>query len=518
MPLLEPDRDQIEIFVDALFRHAQTGFVSLRAFVEGSNNIFRRTPIKVIKNNLRFLVDAAEDDSRRAALNPKPVVFAPPLATFGNDKTAAEDDIVEGLTITVECDADPQAARAKLEAILGPATVVVRSGGVWSNGNGVTQDKLHLHWRIAVPARSKEEQAKLKRARQICADLVNADPTSIPICHPIRWAGSWHRKSTPRLTEIIACNPDVELNLDEALALLEPLAPTPPPTSNTAAQPGGAWDTLGSNILAGKNLHHSIARLAMKLLRGGTPEVMVVTTLRMLMDASQAPRDDRWQERYDDIPRAVASAGRKLAKEQAAAAAAAATAAAAAAAAATAAPQPQPGTQPGPGPQPGAQQGPSQAKTGPQPQQATQAAAPAYTIADTVSVFRKWLPPPNPTPLYATLGALAANILPGDPVWLGLLAPPSSAKTELLLSITGLPHVVQASTLTPAALLSGTPRNQQAATARGGLLREIGAFGILKFKDFTSILSMRQDTKTETLGALREIFDGSWTRRFDSDA
>src|SRR5262249_27578273 len=146
MPL-EPDRDQIEIFVDAIFRHAQTGFVSLRAFVEGSNDVFRRTPIKIIRNNLKFLCDSSEDTARPAALNHTPVMFAPTLATFNNDKTATEDDIAEGLTITVECDEDPEAARAKLEAILGPATVVVRSGGVWSNGNGVTQDKLHLHWR-----------------------------------------------------------------------------------------------------------------------------------------------------------------------------------------------------------------------------------------------------------------------------------------------------------------------------------------------------------------------------------
>ena len=53
----------------------------------------------------------------------------------------------------------------------------------------------------------------------------------------------------------------------------------------------------------------------MKLLRGGTPEVMAVQMLRAMMDASQAPRDDRWRDRYADVPRAVSSAGRKLADE-----------------------------------------------------------------------------------------------------------------------------------------------------------------------------------------------------------
>jgi hypothetical protein len=528
---LEPDRDQIEIFVDAIFRHAQTGFVSLRAFIEGSNNIFRRTPIKIVKNNLKFLCDAIEDDARRAALNPKPVVFCPPLATFNNDKTATEDDIVEGLTITVECDENPGAARAKLEAILGPPTAVVRSGGVWSNGNGITEDKLHLHWRTAMPARSKEEQTKLKRAREICAHLVNADPTSIPICHPIRCPGSWHRKGTPRLTEIVVCNPDIEIELGEALALLEPLAPTPPPTSNRAAQPGGAWDALGSNILAGKDLHISIARLAMKLLRGGTPEVMVVQTLRMLMDASQAPRDDRWQARYDDIPRAVASAGRKLAKEQAAAAAAAAT------------PQPQSppqqapgagqppgggpqqapggGTQPGPGPgspppqqpppppPPGTQPGPGPAAPGPQP--ATTA------IEDTLKIFREWLLLDNDIPVLAMLGTVAANKLPGDAIWLGIIAPPSSAKTEMLITLAKLPNTEMVGTVSVAGLLSGTPRRQRAAGAKGGLLNQIGTFGFLILKDFGTVLSTRPETKAELLAALREIYDGKWTRIIGAD-
>jgi hypothetical protein len=62
-------------------------------------------------------------------------------------------------------------------------------------------------------------------------------------------------------------------------------------------------------------------------------------------------------------------------------------------------------------------------------------------------------------PVYSVLGAVAANLLPGDPVWLGLVAPPSSAKTEILNSLSSLTYAVPAATLTPAGLLSGTPKS-----------------------------------------------------------
>jgi hypothetical protein len=492
MPL-EPSRDQIEVFVDAIFRHAQAGFISLRAFIEGSNNIFRRTTIRVVSNNLKFLCDAVVDDARRAAQFHKPIVFCPPLATFSNDRTAAEQDIVEGLTVTVECDEHPDDARGKLEAILGPATAVIRSGGIWNDGNGITQDKLHLHWRLAQPARNTDELTRLKRAREICAHLVGADPTSVPVCHPIRWPGSWHRKAQPRLTEIVTCSPDTEIDLAATLAKLEPLAPAPARADNRAAQPGGEWETLTANILAGRSLHNSIARLAMKMLRGGTPEVMAVQMLRAMMDSSQAPHDDRWRDRYADIPRAVASAGRKLADEQEEAAAAA---------------QPPPSPPPPP-PPPGIGLGPAPA-IGPGP-------ATISPIEETIRVYERWLLLPSRTPVYAMLGAVVANLLDGDPVWLGLVAPPSSAKTELLNSISGLPFVVSVSTLTLASLLSGTPKGQRARGATGGLLRQVSNPGLLCLKDFTSTITMRPDAKAEVLSALREVYDGKWTRFLGTD-
>jgi hypothetical protein len=494
--MLEPNRDQIEMFVDAIFRHAQGGFVSLRAFVEGSNDVFRKTPIKIVSNNLSHLCDAVEDDARRAAQHPRAVVFAPPLATFANGQSATERDVVEGYTVSVEVDEHPDAARAKLETILGPATTVIRSGGVWNDGNGGAQDKLHLHWRLTRPARERDDLVKLKRVREICARLVGADPTSIPVSHPIRWPGSWHRKAQPRLTEIVACDPDIEIELADALARLEPLAPTPPPTDNRAAQPGGEWDTLTGNILAGKNLHTTIARLAMKMLRGGTPEIMAVQMLRGMMDAAQAPHDDRWRDRYADIPRAVSSAGRKLAAEKEAA-----EEETAAAAAPPLFPPPPPPSSPATGPAPSAAPGPT----------------PSSPIEDTLQTFERWLYLSNRRPLYAMLGTVAANLLPGDPVWLGLVAPPSSAKTELLNALTGLPFVVSVSTLTLASLLSGTPKRQQAAGAKGGLLRQVGNPGLLCLKDFTSTLTMRPENKPEVLSALREIYDGKWTRYVGTD-
>jgi hypothetical protein len=138
------------------------------------------------------------------------------------------------------------------------------------------------------------------------------------------------------------------------------------------------------------------------------------------------------------------------------------------------------------------------------PQPKPQPAFEPLALTDTLAVFNRWLKLKDDTPILATLGAVAANLIDGDPVWLGIVAPPSSAKTEILNSISLLLFVVPAATLSPAALLSGTPRKDRDASATGGLLRVIGEFGVLSLKDFGSILSMRQDAKAELLAALRE--------------
>jgi len=137
-------------------------------------------------------------------------------------------------------------------------------------------------------------------------------------------------------------------------------------------------------------------------------------------------------------------------------------------------------------------------------------------LADCVNVFRKWLHLPDPGVLYVTLAAVAANRSDGDPVWLLLVGPPGSGKTEVLGPFAPLTDCHPAATLTEAALLSGTPK-KEAQNAKGGLLREIGDYGIILAKDFTSVLAMHRDSRNALLAALREIYDGSWTRHVGTD-
>jgi hypothetical protein len=72
------------------------------------------------------------------------------------------------------------------------------------------------------------------------------------------------------------------------------------------------WGYLIANIQAGRELHDSSTVLAAKLLRSGMGAGAVVNYLRAAFEASSAPKDERWQARYDDIPRDVESARKKL--------------------------------------------------------------------------------------------------------------------------------------------------------------------------------------------------------------
>jgi hypothetical protein len=117
-----PDRIHIEAFVLALFKYATAGnWVSLRAFPDkgGGNRPFRITPHQ-LNGNLDALINLAYREVELAAHAREKVVFCPPVATFTNSKQATEAALAEGLVISNELDANPQAGLAKLKQLLGP--------------------------------------------------------------------------------------------------------------------------------------------------------------------------------------------------------------------------------------------------------------------------------------------------------------------------------------------------------------------------------------------------------------
>jgi DNA polymerase III delta prime subunit len=314
--LLEPDIDQIEIFTDALFRYAKTGFVSLRAFYEnGSAKPFRISAV-AIGSTLQLLNKQAIEVARMCAQSPEPVVFCPPIAAFRDRDRARENDIAAGLALSVECDQHALEARRKLSEILGEPTVAVLSGGKWLDpATGEIQDKRHLHWRLKIPA-TGEALKELKRARDIAGRLVGGDPSNKPVCHPIRWPGSWHRKSDPVLCRIESLDPDREIELAAAVAALKLACPgqsEPSRGKRFDGQADGAdWAGLIAKVLSGDSYHEPLIRMAAKMLAAGTSDGAAVNHLRALMEASTGPRDDRWRARYDDIPRAVRTAREKF--------------------------------------------------------------------------------------------------------------------------------------------------------------------------------------------------------------
>jgi hypothetical protein len=104
----------------------------------------------------------------------------------------------------------------------------------------------------------------------------------------------------------------------DAVALLnEDFGYSTPPTRPLGATKANGhdpanWGGLVDNIVHGRDLHDSLRNLAGKLIASGMDDGAVVNFLRALMDSSDAPHDDRWQARYDDIPRTVSTAREKI--------------------------------------------------------------------------------------------------------------------------------------------------------------------------------------------------------------
>lgn len=110
------------------------------------------------------------------------------------------------------------------------------------------------------------------------------------------------------------------------------------------------------------------------------------------------------------------------------------------------------------------------------------------------------------------LAGVAAHHFETDPLWIFLIAPASSMKTEYISALDDISDIYQLSSLTPQTLFSGL-RKTKGQTKDNALLTKIGD-KILTLKDFGTVLSMRHEDRAIVLAQLREVYDGKFHARY----
>ena len=95
-------------------------------------------------------------------------------------------------------------------------------------------------------------------------------------------------------------------------------------------------------------------------------------------------------------------------------------------------------------------------------------------------------------------------------VWLLVVGPPSSGKTDAVFALRQDPAVKFLDTLTPEAFVSGL-RHPKSGTRAKDLLPELDG-KCLVIKDMTTLFSLRDDKVRKVLGDLQSIYDGEFSK------
>lgn len=132
------------------------------------------------------------------------------------------------------------------------------------------------------------------------------------------------------------------------------------------------------------------------------------------------------------------------------------------------------------------------------------------SLEDLKATFKRWLYLEEDEIIDIILGVIKANEFKGDPVWLFLVSPPGSTKTELLRSL-NTPLTYSISTLTEHSLISGIGLRD--GMPDPSLIPKLDGKTLI-IKDFTTVLSMRRESRQVILGDLRDAYDGEVCKVF----
>lgn len=124
-----------------------------------------------------------------------------------------------------------------------------------------------------------------------------------------------------------------------------------------------------------------------------------------------------------------------------------------------------------------------------------------------IHTVRQWLLLDDVAIIKITFGAVIGHRLGGESPWLMLIAPPSGTKTEILRMLWHAPWAYPLSELTDKTFASGLDIAGEDPSLLARLEEEV-----LIFKDFTTVLEMRRESRQAILAQLREIYDGHYDK------
>lgn len=129
------------------------------------------------------------------------------------------------------------------------------------------------------------------------------------------------------------------------------------------------------------------------------------------------------------------------------------------------------------------------------------------TFPELEAVYNKWLAIFDPDLIKIVYAAVVAHHYKSNPIWLLVLGPVSGGKTTLLESLAKSQMIHSISTLTPAAVASGSDSSRSASF----VFQANGKVAIIK--EFNNIMAMHSEARNALFGMLREVYDGTLIRK-----
>jgi RecA-family ATPase len=163
---------------------------------------------------------------------------------------------------------------------------------------------------VAPNAATEQKIELLANGQQVIADGIHPETEK-----PYSWHGgdpcSIKHEDLPYIIEVEAkqlLDDAVELLVEKFGYSLLKARPEKDAAEGNGGRGAEDWGYLLDNIRFGRELHDTLRDFAGKLTASGMSEGAAINFLREAMERSEALQDERWRERYDDIPRLVSSA------------------------------------------------------------------------------------------------------------------------------------------------------------------------------------------------------------------